>query len=226
MAFHEYALQERLSSFMRAVYGFMGVALLVTAGVAYYLSLNPALMMSIMKYQILIFIAQIALVLGISFGLSRISFPTALALFFAYAASLGLTLSVIFLVYTQASIAQTFLVAAGMFGGMAIYGYITRTDLTKFGSIAFMILLGMIIAMFVNMYFKNEGLSVLLSYVGVLLFSFLTAYDMQKIKQLGQGMIADEETMGKMAVVGALSLYLDFINLFLSLLQLMGNRRD
>lgn len=226
MLFPEYAMQERVNAYMRAVFGFMGVALLVTAGIAYYLSLNNELMMTILKYQVPIFIGQIALVLGLSFGLSRISFPTALALFFAYAASLGITLSIIFLVYTQASIVQTFLVAAGMFGGIAVYGYVTKTDLTKVGSIAIMMLWGMILASVINMFFKSEATSMLLAYVGVIVFSLLTAYDMQKIKQIGEGMIADEETMGKMAVMGALSLYLDFINLFLSLLRVMGSRRN
>ena len=132
----------------------------------------------------------------------------------------------IFLVYTQASIMQTFIVTAGMFGVMTIYGYLTHTDLTKLGNVMMMAVWGLIIALLVNLFFRNPMFDLLISAAGVLVFTALTAYDTQKIKQIGEHMMADDEMMSKVAVLGALTLYLDFVNLFLYLLRFMGRRRD
>lgn len=226
---HEYTLQERISDFMYAVYGFMAAALVITGVIAYVVGNSPAIAIGIVRNPILFFgiiIAQLALVVSISGWVQRMSFTTALALFFLYAASLGLTLSVIFLVYTAASIYQTFAVSAGMFGVMAVYGYVTRTDLTRIGSMVTMMLFGLIIAVVVNIFLKSEAFQTIISFVGVIVFTLLTAYDTQKLKMIGREAVADRETMGKIAVVGALTLYLDFVNLFLFLLRFMGKRRN
>ncbi len=150
----------------------------------------------------------------------------ALTMFLVYAVSVGVTTSVIFLIYTQASIVQTFVVTAAMFGVMTIYGYLTHTDLTKLGNVMMMALWGIIIAVLVNLFFKNPMFDLLISIAAVVVFTVLTAYDTQKIKQIGQHMLADDEMMAKVAVLGALTLYLDFVNLFLYLLRFMGRRRD
>jgi hypothetical protein len=145
-------------------------------------------------------------------------------LFYAFAVVNGMTLAPIFLVYTGASIAKTFFITAGTFGAMTVYGYFTDRDLTKFGNILFMGLIGLIIVSLVNMFLKSSGLDWLISFIGVALFIGLTAWDTQKIKQMAQMM--PESSVGRLAILGSLSLYLDFINLFLYLLRFFGNSRD
>jgi FtsH-binding integral membrane protein len=174
----------------------------------------------------MLFIAQLAMVISLGTMIMRISFATAVTLFMAYAISVGATLSMLLYVYTMASIATTFLTTAGMFGGMALYGYITKTDLTSAGSMARMVLWGLILSMLLNMWFKNPAFDLMISAIGVLVFCVLTAYDMQKIKHIGQELITDDETLAKVALICALTLYLDFINLFLFLLRFLGKRRQ
>ena len=143
-----------------------------------------------------------------------------------YAATLGITLSAIFLIYTSSSIAATFLVTAGMFGIMSLYGYFTQTDLTTVGNICLMALFGIILASLINFFFRSAQLDYIVSFFGVIIFTLLTAYDTQKIKQLAYGLVAGGETLKKVTIIGALTLYLDFVNLFLFLLRFMGRRRN
>lgn len=222
-------MQDRLVNFMYGVYGLMAGALTLTAITAFYVSRIPNIETTLFGNPLLmslIFIAQLVLVVSLSSMVQKLTFPLALTMFSVYSVSVGITTSVIFLVYTQASIVQTFAVAAGMFGLTTIYGYLTGADLTKMGNILMMALWGLIISLVVNLFLRNPMFDLLISAAGVLIFTALTAYDTQKIKQIGQHMMADNEMMGKVAVLGALTLYLDFINLFLYLLRFMGRQRD
>ncbi|MGL5398915.1 MAG: Bax inhibitor-1/YccA family protein, partial [Plesiomonas shigelloides] len=150
----------------------------------------------------------------------------ATSLFMLYSALTGLTLSSIFIMYTASSIASTFLVTAGMFGAMSLYGYTTKRDLSGFGNMLFMALIGIVLASLVNMWLKSDTLMWVITYIGVVLFVGLTAYDTQKLKMIGEQLsVDDKENFRKYSIVGALTLYLDFINLFLMLLRIMGNRR-
>ena len=225
----EQTMQDRLVTFMYGVYGLMSGALAITAVTSYFVSTIPNIETTLFGSPLLvtlIFIAQLALVIGLSLMIQRLTFPMALTMFFVYAISLGVTLSIIFLVYTKASIMQTFVVCSGMFGVMTIYGYLTNADLTKLGNVAMMALWGLIIALLVNLFFRNPLFDLIISGAGVLIFTLLTAYDTQKIKRMGEYMLGDQEMMGKVAILGALTLYLDFVNLFLFLLRFMGRRRD
>lgn len=226
---NSYELDQKISSFMVGVYGWMCGALAITAGIAYYVASTPSIVMYIYTHPGLMMgmlLAQMALVFSILFFLNRMTFITALALFLLYAASLGVTLSSIFLVYTHSSIMSTFLTTACMFGFMSLYGYFTKADLTSIGNIGFMVLIGLVIGMLVNMFLRSQQFDYILSGVGVVLFVLLTAYDTQKIKQIGRSGLVDQEMLGKLTLLGALTLYLDFINIFLFLLRFMGNRRD
>ena len=211
------------------VYGWMFVGLTITAGIAYGIAISPAAISFIYSgWALLLFlmIAQIGLVIALSLFLPRLSFPVAAALFLLYSATMGATMASIFIMFTQSSIFVTFLVAASMFGITSLYGYFTNADLTKMGSYLFMALIGLIIAMLINMFVKSSRMDMIISFVGVILFTLLTAYDTQKIKNIAQRLIGDHETMGKVALFGALTLYLDFINLFLFLLNFTGQRRS
>lgn len=219
----------RETNLMYRVYAWMCLALALTAGTAYYVAMTPAILNAIFSNQIMVmvlFLAQIALVIVLSTMINRMSFAMALSLFLLYALSLGLTLSAIFITFKISSIFATFLVTAGMFGAMAIYGYFTKADLTAMGSFLFMALIGLIIAGLVNLFLKSESFQYVISAAGVLIFTLLTAYDVQKIKHMTEEMLGDRETMAKATLLGALVLYLDFINLFLYLLQFMGRRKD
>jgi uncharacterized protein len=224
-----YELNQKVSSFMAGVYGWMSCALALTAGTAYYVATTPSIFMYIYTHSALLIglmFFQVGLVIAISALLNRISFATALALFLVYAATLGITLSSIFFVYTEGSIFSTFLTTACTFGAMSLYGYMTKADLTSVGSMSMMVLIGLIIAMVVNMFLQSERFDYVLSGIGVVVFTLLTAYDTQKIKQIALPMLKDQEMVGKVTVIGALTLYLDFVNLFLFLLRFMGQRRD
>jgi len=228
MMHDSYSVSSRINSFMYSVYSWMACALLVSAITAYYVAATPAIFEWIYGNTfvlIALFIVQIGLVIGLSLFLPRMTLITALVMFLLYAGSLGVTLSVIFHIYTTASIFATFITSAGMFGAMAVYGYLTRTDLATVGSISIMILFGLIIGLVVNLFLRSAAVDLVLSGIGVVIFSLLTAYDTQKIKQLGQRMLGEQETIQKVAVLGALTLYLDFINLFLFLLRFMGRRQ-
>ncbi len=225
----EYTEQDRVINFMYSVYGLMSGALALTGVTAYYISRIPNIGTTLFGSPILvtfIIIGQLALVISLSAMIQKLTFPMALTMFLVYSISVGVTTSIIFMVYTLGSIVQTFAVASGMFGVMCIYGYLTRTDLTRIGNIAMMALWGIIIAMLVNFFLQNPMIELVYSVIGVVVFTLLAAYDTQKLKQMGQYMSGDREMMGKVAVIGALTLYLDFINLFLFLMRFMGRRKD
>jgi FtsH-binding integral membrane protein len=161
-----------------------------------------------------------------NFAFNRLSYTALIAIFLAYSFITGLSLSVIFLIYSTATIAKVFLITAGLFATMAVIGYTTKTDLTKLGSILMMAVIGIVIASVVNWFMKSDTMDYVISCVGVLVFTGLIAYDTQKVKRIGAGVEFGTATAGKLAVMGALSLYLDFINLFLFLLRIFGGRKD
>ena len=216
-----------VAQFFNAVYAWMAVGLAVTAGVAYwvFMSSGGGLPLTMGTY-IGLFVAELILVVVISSAINRISATVATALFVLYAALNGVTLSVIFFAYTKSSLASTFLVTAGAFGAMSLYGYVTKRDLTRLGSILFMALIGLILASLVNVFWHNPMLYWIVSYAGVLIFVGLTAYDTQKLKNIAIQTGGNAALANRLAIVGSLSLYLDFINLFLFLLRIMGNRRQ
>jgi len=198
--------------FIRRVYNWMVLGLATTAAIALYTASNPALLGFIVGNSLVFFgliIAQLGLVILLSAAINRFQASTATLMFFLYAALTGLTLSVIFLAYTRASIASTFFVTAGTFGVMSVYGYTTKKDLTSWGSFLFMGLIGIIIASVVNIFLHSETIYWVVTYAGILIFVGLTAYDTQKLKNMAAGGFADEETERKSAVMGALVLYLD-----------------
>lgn len=222
------AIDAGLRKYMLDLFGNMSAGLALTAFVAYAVASSPAAIGFIFSspiIPILLMIATLGMVLYLSARIHKMSAQTARTLFISYAALNGVTLSSIFLVYTGTSIVSTFFVAAAMFLSMTIYGYATDRDLTKFGSLLFMGLVGLIIASIVNLFLHNSGFSLAISAIGVVLFTGLTAYDMQRIKSFyleSDG----TEIAEKKAIFGALALYLDFINLFLHILRLLGDRRD
>lgn len=221
------ASAERVSAFLRAVYGWMCVGLAITATVAYTISSSPALVGSLVSNHWLfigLFIAQLGLVFFLSARVERLAPGTATLLFIAYAALTGVTFSVILLAYTGASIATTFMVTAGMFGALALYGTTTSRSLAGVGQFFFMGLIGLVLASIVGMFWRNQALEFLISVVGVLVFTGLTAWDAQRLKQMAT-QVPDSQ-LGSYAILGALSLYLNFINLFLFLLRFIGGRRD
>ncbi|MGM9694721.1 MAG: Bax inhibitor-1 family protein [Alloprevotella sp.] len=213
---------------MQKVYLWMTLALAVTGLTAFYIAGNEQLLYAIVGNPILfwgLLIGELALVWGLSANIHRVSFATAGILFALYSVLNGATLSVILMAYTMESIASTFFVTAGTFGAMSLVGLFTKRDLSAIGRFFFMALIGLIIATLVNMFLQSSGLSWALTYAGVLIFSGLTAYDTQKMKQiLSQGDAADEGMM-KIALMCSLSLYLDFVNLFLYLLRIFGDRK-
>jgi FtsH-binding integral membrane protein len=167
----------------------------------------------------------LGLVLWMSMGFSKMSVQSLTLIFLLYSILMGLSLSFIFLAYTSASIAKTFLITSGMFGVMAFVGYTTKTDLSRFGSLMMMGLVGIIIASVVNFFLKSPMMDYIVSFIGVLVFTGLTAYDVQKLKRLGASALQQGDTLRKVTILGALTLYLDFINLFLFLLRFFGNRK-
>jgi uncharacterized protein len=214
--------------FMVRVYNWMTAGLGITGFMAYYVSNSPTMLNIIFGnaiVPIVLIIAQLGLVFWLAARVMQMSASQATGVFMLYAGLTGITFSSIFLVYTAASITSTFLITAGTFGAMSLYGYTTKKDLTSWGSFLFMGLIGIIIASVVNIFMESEMMYALISYAGVLIFVGLTAYDTQKIKEMNilgnEG--TDEDT--KEAIRGALTLYLDFINLFLMLLRLLGDRR-
>ena len=218
-----------LQTYMAQVYGWMTCGLLLTAFVSWFAARTPAVMELVFANRITFFgliIAQLALVFVLSGMVQRMSGAVATALFMLYSALTGLTMASIFLVYTYSSIASTFFVTAGMFGAMSFYGYTTKRDLSRFGSLLFMALIGILLASLVNFWLKSPALMWAITYIGVVVFVGLTAYDTQKLKAMGEQLNADDKDgFRKYAIVGALTLYLDFINLFLMLLRIFGNRR-
>lgn len=214
---------------MRKVYLWMTLALVITAITAYGVATSPAAIQFILGNRIVFFgliIAEFALVLAVGGMINRLSITTATLLFTLYSVINGATLSVVLLAYTQESVTQVFFITAGTFAAMSAVGYLTKRDLSSVGRILFMALIGLIIATVVNIFWKNSGFMAILNYLGVLIFVGLTAYDTQKIKNMLLTAEDGGEVGQKMALLGALTLYLDFINLFLYLLRILGKSRD
>jgi len=212
---------------MRKVYVWMTLALVITGATAYGVATSPGIQMALFSNQLLFWglvIAEFALVIGISAAINRLSLTTATLMFILYSVINGAMLSSIFLIYTMSSIASVFFITAGTFGVMALIGYTTKKDLTSMGKILFMALIGIIIATIVNIFLKSSGLQMIVSYLGVLIFVGLTAYDSQKIKNMLQMAPDASEASQKLALLGALTLYLDFVNLFIYLLRIFGRR--
>lgn len=213
---------------MRSVYLWMVLALVITGLTAAYVANSPAYISALVNNPVLFYgviIAELALVFILSGRIHKMSFTSASLMFILYSLLTGVSLSTIFLAYTESSIATTFLITAGTFGTMSLVGFVTKKDLSKLGGILFMALIGLIIATLVNIFLVSDTLGWIINYVGVLIFVGLTAYDTQKIKQMVReyGTDINEQTQ-KMALMGSLSLYLDFINMFLYLLRIFGNR--
>ncbi len=218
---------EKVTSFLRSVYGWMFVGLGITAAVALSVASSPALLQAIFANRLLFFgmiIAELGLVFFLSARVQKIAPATASALFIVYSALNGATLSFIFLAYTGASIASTFVITAGMFGALALYGSTTKRSLAGVGHFVWMGLIGLFLAMAVGFFWHSSGLQFVISVVGVIVFTGLTAWDAQRLKMMAAAL--PEGGTGSYAVVGALSLYLDFINLFLFMLRFLGGRRD
>lgn len=217
------------ASLFRSVYVWMTLALVITGFTALYVAKSYTLLNLMLQNQMAfwgVLIAELGLVFYMSARINRISFTTATILFIVYSILNGVTMSMLFLIYTMSSIATTFFVTAGTFGAMALFGYATKKDLTRIGNLCIMGVIGLIIASLVNMFLHNSMMDLIISYVGVLLFVGLTAYDSQKIKQMLSGEdIEVNETTQKIALMGTLTLYLDFINLFLYLLRILGDRK-
>ncbi len=222
---NEMTLQRYVAAVMRKVYGKMTLGLLLTALISY-LVVSSETLLSIMFTNTvtlwIAFAAELGLVIFLSARVDKLSTTTATVLFYLYSALNGITLTPILLAYTGTSVAMTFAITAGTFGAMTFAGYITRQDLSKFGSILFMALIGLIICMLVNLFLQSSTMGWLISCAGVLIFVGLTAWDTQAIKRMCAE--ADPSMAGKVATMGALTLYLDFINLFLHLLRFFGNR--
>lgn len=222
------ATEVAVSALFKSVYMQMAAALSITGLVAYFLSQSQDFWIFLANNTSLIWvvlIAQIVLVIWLSARFTRMSMTTATLLFILYSAMMGVTMSTIFMAYTMSSIASVFFITAGMFLVMSLLGYFTRMDLTRLGSVLFMALIGVIIASLVNIFLKSEMLYWVVSYVAVVVFVGLTAYDTQKIKQMLVEYGEVDEMGYKLALFGALTLYLDFINLFLYLLRIFGDRR-
>ncbi|CCH49966.1 Bax inhibitor-1/YccA family protein [Pseudodesulfovibrio piezophilus] len=235
---HSAAKAEVVNAFMRGVYGWMSAGLALTAAVSYavvntssllqmFFNVNPstgAVSMSTLVFVLLL--AEIGIVFFLSARIRTLAPGTATALFLVYSGLNGLTLTPILLAYTAESVASTFVITAGMFGAMSLYGLLTKKDLTSWGSLLFMGLIGIMIAMVVNMFIQSSAMAFAISGIGVIIFLGLTAYDTQKLKTMGEMVPAgDEAAIRRGTIMGALTLYLDFINLFLMLLRLMGDRR-
>ncbi len=222
-------IDEGLRAHMLRVYNYMGIGLTITGLVAYFFSqwavsspaVFEAVYVSPLKWVVML--SPFAFVLALSFGINKMSFATAQMVFWAFATVMGISLSSIFFIYTGTSIARVFFITAATFGTMSLYGYTTKRDLTAMGSFLMMGLIGIIIAMVVNIFLQSSALAFGISVLGVLIFVGLTAYDTQKIKEIYDE-LDGSEVAGKKAIMGALTLYLDFINLFLMLLRLFGNR--
>jgi FtsH-binding integral membrane protein len=215
-------------TFIAQVYAWMTFALGITAMVAWYVAGTPQLIMQIVSNNALFFgmlIGELVLVAVLVHRVERMSAFAATFIFFTYAMLNGFTLSILFLAYTAGSIASTFVITAGTFGALSLYGFTTKRDLSSVGNLCGMALIGLVIASLVNLFFSNSMLYWITTYAGVLIFVGLTAYDTQKIKRIHAEAFADEAQERKVSILGALTLYLDFINLFIYLLRLLGRRR-
>jgi len=218
-------------TYLSGVFMWMTVALGITAATAWLFATTPSLISMLINPETgntsftgwIVMLAPLGIVIWMSAGYNKLSASAMLMIFVLFSILMGASLSFIFLVYTGESIAKTFVITAAMFGFMAFLGYTTKTDLTKFGSIMFMGLIGIIIASLVNMFMRSSTMDYVISFIGVLVFTGLTAFDVQKLKRIGARMTAEGEDTRKMTIMGSLTLYLDFINLFLFLLRFLGN---
>lgn len=219
-------IDQGLRSHMISVYNYMALGLTITGLVAFFASNSQELMMAIFGTPLkwVVMLAPFIMVFMLSARIGSMSFSSAQITFWVYAGLMGLSLSAIFLVFTGESIAKLFFITASVFGAMSLYGYTTKKDLSEFGSFLMMGVIGIVIASLVNIFLKSSAMQMTISVIGVLVFTGLTAYDTQTIKEMYLDS-DDSETAGKKAILGALNLYLDFINLFISLLQLFGERR-
>ncbi|MFV9875461.1 MAG: Bax inhibitor-1/YccA family protein [Rickettsiales endosymbiont of Dermacentor nuttalli] len=228
---------EGLRAFMLQVYNYMAGALVLTGTISMLTASSEAVMnmmyvmqgkhiVGISGFGWLVAFAPLALVFVFNFGITRMSSQTVQLLFWTYAGLIGLSLSSIFVVYTGESVARVFFITAGVFGAMSIYGYSTKKDLTQFGSFLIIGLIGILIASLINIFLKSSGLQFAVSILSILIFVGLTAYDTQRIKSMYYQFGINNEASAKVAVMGALTLYMDFINIFVQLLQFFGNRRD
>jgi uncharacterized protein len=218
---------ERVTAFLRVVYSWMAVGLTVTAVVAWMVAGSDALIYTLATNRLLswgLFAAQLGVVIFLSARVHKLAPGTAAALFLGYSALTGLTMAVVLRVYTGESVATTFFITAGTFGALALYGTVTSRSLSGLGQFLFMGLIGIVIASVVGFFWPSDGLRFVISFCGVILFTLLTAYDAQQLKAMALALPEGQE--GSYAIVGALSLYLDFINLFLYLLRFLGGRRD
>lgn len=221
------AAADRITAFLRGVYGWMATGLAITAIVAYFVASTPGLIQTVFTNQLLfwgVVIAQFGIVFYLSARVHRLAPATASLLFMAYAALTGLTMSIVLVAFTGESVAMTFLVTAGMFGAMAAYGTLTKQDLSGWGQFLFMGLIGVVIASLVGIFWQSDALQFVISFAGVIVFTGLAAYDANRLRSMA--LSVPEGQIGSYTVVGALSLYLDFINLFLMLLRFFGGRRD
>jgi uncharacterized protein len=219
--------EEVARGFIVKVYGWMTLALIITGLVSVATAMNPEIMTTIASSGAFLFIviAQFVVVIALSALVRKLSPGIATGLFILYSALTGLTFSMLFYIYTSTSIGQVFIITAGTFGLVSAYGYVTQRDLTSIGNLAFMALIGLILASIVNIFLASSALDWVLSVIGVIIFVALIAYDTQRIKRMAMGIGEDGQVQRKAAVIGALALYLDFINLFLRLLNLFGRRR-
>ena len=218
---------ERVSMFLRAVYGWMCAGLAITAGTAWLIAGSPTVVMAIATNRVLFWAlmgTQLGLVFVLAARVDKLAASTAALLFVLYSALTGVTISFVLLAYTGESVANTFLVTAGMFGGLAAYGTVTKRSLAGLGSFLFMGLMGVILASLVGIFWHSDALQFVISFIGVIVFSGLAAYDAQRLKAMA--LASPGGQTGSYAIVGALALYLDFINLFLFLLRFTGSRRD
>ncbi|MBL7962983.1 MAG: Bax inhibitor-1/YccA family protein [Flavobacteriales bacterium] len=221
-------------TFLSQVFTYMALAMVISGGMAWWFGHDLSLIGRLIDLETgsqtilgwVVLLAPLGLVLLMGGMVERLSGPALLGIFLLYSAVTGMSLSYIFLVYAGSTIANVFFITAVVFGIMAVAGYTTKTDLTKMGSILMIGLVGIIIASLVNMFLKSSAMNYVVSIIGVVIFTGLTAYDMQKLKRMGETVATGTETAQKMALMGALSLYLDFLNLFLMLLRLFGGRRD
>ncbi len=221
---------EGLRSYMLGIYNYMGIGVALTGIVAYGTAAmamsNPAVAQALYGSPLkwVLMFSPLALVLVLSFGINKLSVGSARALFFVYAALVGLSISSIFLVFTGGSIARVFFISAATFGAVSLYGYTTKRDISSWGSFLFMGLIGLILASVVNIFLQSSAMQFALSVITVLVFTGLTAYDSQRLKSEYYEYVGDTVAMGKSAIMGALSLYLNFINIFMGLLNLFGSR--
>jgi FtsH-binding integral membrane protein len=231
----EMYLADRVASFMPKVYAWMFAGLLTTAATAYFLFSQITLLAMIFSFKyamVTLFLAQIMLIMYLGSGVLAMSYARAVALFLCYTVLMGISFAPLFIVYEIESMVQVFMITSGMFGIMALYGYFTKADLSRFGNMLLMALLGLIMASIVNIFVASSRFDWYLSLFGVLLFTALTAYDVQKIKQIGENLYHVDEWeedidtfSNKLALLGAITLYLDFVNLFLKVLRLTGKKR-